>query len=142
VTQTHIVEANTRPRFVEIMKKLKSSHHTIFNPPTLIPCTSGIGTCIEALPIHVQIYVGDIPTLTTPTLWDLTTPVDMFIATDGPMTFGVGYHRWVIAMADEDILIQGGGPDDGDLCLMASYRSGLGVLTVGLAVIGTMASST
>jgi hypothetical protein len=47
-------------------------------------------------------------------------------ATDGSVTFGVGYHSWVVATEDKDILLQGGGPDDGDLFLMQSYRSELG----------------
>jgi hypothetical protein len=62
----------------------------------------------------------------TPAGWDPTTPVKIIIATDGSVTFGVGYHRWVVAMEDEDIFVQGGGPDDGDLFLMQSYMSELG----------------
>jgi hypothetical protein len=58
--------------------------------------------------------------------WDPTTPVNIIIDTDGSVTFGVGYHSWVISTEDEDILIQGGGPDDVDLFLMQSYMSELG----------------
>jgi hypothetical protein len=115
-----------RSRFVEIMEKCKISQRTTFNPPPLLPYTSNIGTCIEALPIHVQRLVANIPALRTPAGWDPTTPVNIIIDTDGSVTFGVGYHIWVVATEDEYILLQGGGPDDGDLFLMQSYRSELG----------------
>jgi hypothetical protein len=81
----------------------------------------------------------------TPAGWDPTTPVNMIIATDGSVTFGVGYHRWVVDTEAEDILLQGGGPDNGDLFLMQSYRSELEGVAVGITVLGTsvgMAAST
>jgi hypothetical protein len=55
--------------------------------------------------------------------------------------FGVGYHNWVVTMEDDDILLQGGGPEDGDIFLMQSYRSELGGLEAGLAVLGTLIRS-
>jgi hypothetical protein len=61
-----------------------------------------------------------------PSGWDPTTPVDIIISIDGSVTFGVGYHSWVVAMADEDILLKRGGLNDGDLFLMQSYMSELG----------------
>jgi hypothetical protein len=67
--------------------------------------------------------------------------VNIIIATDGSVTLGVGYHSWVIATEDEDILFQGGGPDDGDIFLMQSYRSELGGVAAGLAVLGTLIRS-
>jgi hypothetical protein len=82
---------------VEITDKWK----IIINPPLLVPYISGIGTCIEALSQHVQRLVRNIPELRTPTGWDPATPVDIIIATDGSVTFGVGYHSWVIAAADD-----------------------------------------
>jgi hypothetical protein len=54
------------------------------------------------------------------------------------VTLGKGYHSWFVATEDEDILLQGGGPDDGDLFLMQSYRSELGGVSAGLAVLGTL----
>jgi hypothetical protein len=44
----------------------------------------------------------------------------------------------MFATEDEDIILQGGGPDDGDLFLMQSYRSELGGVAEGLAVLGTL----
>jgi hypothetical protein len=89
----------------------------------------------------VQRLVGDIPALRTPAGWYPTTPVNIIIATDGLVTFGVGYHSWVVATEYEDILLQGDGPDDGDLFLMQSYRSELGGVSAGLAVLGTISRS-
>jgi hypothetical protein len=120
---THVAEANTRPRFVEKMDKCKILQHTSTNPPLLVPYTSNIDTCIETLPRHVKRLVGYIPAMRIPVGWYPTTPVDTIIFTDRSVTFGVGYHSWTVATADEDILLQGGGPDDGDLFLMQSYRS-------------------
>jgi hypothetical protein len=107
-------------------KKIKISQHTTLNPSPLVPYTSKVGTCINELPIHEERLVGDIPALWTPAGWDPTTPVNIIIATDGSVNFGVGYHIWVVATEDEDILLQGGGPDDGDLFLIQLYRSELG----------------
>jgi hypothetical protein len=67
--------------------------------------------------------------------------VNIVIATDGSVTLGVGYHSWIVATEEEDIPLQGGGPDDGDLFLMQSYRSELGGVTSGLAVLGTLSRS-
>jgi hypothetical protein len=92
----------------------------------LVPYTANIGCCIKALPRHIQRLVGDIPTLRTPSGWDPTIPVNIIIATEESVTLGVGYHSWIVATEDEDILLQGGGPDDGDLFLMQSYQSELG----------------
>jgi hypothetical protein len=61
------------------------------------------------------------------------------VATDGSILFGVVYHSWVIATSEEEILLTGGGPDDGDPLLMTSYRSELGGLAAILAVMGTLA---
>jgi hypothetical protein len=106
-----------------------------------VPYISNIGCCIKALPHHIQRIVGDIPTLRTPTGWDPTTPVNIIIATDGSVTLGVGYHSWILATGEEDILLQGGVTDDCDLFLMQSYRSELGGVAAGLAVLGTLSRS-
>jgi hypothetical protein len=57
------------------------------------------------------------------------------------VTLGVGYHSWTVATEAKDILLQGGGPDDGDLFIMQSYRSELGGVAAGIAVIGTLSRS-
>jgi hypothetical protein len=57
------------------------------------------------------------------------------------VTLGVGYHSWIVATEDEDILLKGGGTDDGDIFLMKYYRSELGGVAAGLAVLGTLSRS-
>jgi hypothetical protein len=98
----------------------------------------GIGLSFLALPRHIQRLNGDIPALPTPPPFDLDEPVDLIIATNGSVLFGVGYHDWVLATKEETILLRGGGPDDGIQSLMTSYRSELGGLVAGLAVLGTL----
>jgi hypothetical protein len=91
-----------------------------------------------ALPRHIQRLTSDIPALPTPPPFDFDEPVDLIIATNGSVLFGVGYHVWFLATKEETILLRGGGPDDGIQSLMTSYRSELGGLVAGLAVLGTL----
>jgi hypothetical protein len=44
--------------------------------------------------------------------------MDIIVATDGSGLFGVGYLGWIIATRDKQILLSGGGPDDGLADLM------------------------
>jgi hypothetical protein len=53
----------------------------------------------------------------------------------------VGYHSWVVSTKDEEIIISGGGPDDGAPHQMMSYLSELGGICAGMAVIETMTRS-
>jgi hypothetical protein len=138
---TNVVEAKPRPRFMEIMEKCKTSQRTIINPPLIVPYTSNIYTCIKALPRHFQRLVGDVPAMRTSAGWYPTTPVDIIIATYGSVTFVVGYHIWVVAIADEDIFLQGGGLDDGDIFLIQSCSSELGGVVADLALLETLGSS-
>jgi ribosomal protein L37AE/L43A len=57
------------------------------------------------------------------------------------VTLVVGYHSWVVATEDKDILLKGDRPDDGVISLMQSYRSELGGVAAGLAVLGTLSRS-
>jgi hypothetical protein len=72
---------------------------------------------------------------------DVTEEQDIIVATDGSVVFGVGYHSYVVAMDNDQVLLTGSGPYDGDQLLMTSYRSGLGGISSGLAVIGTLIRS-
>jgi hypothetical protein len=79
--------------------------------------------------------------LTLPVDLDPTEPQDLIVAMDGSVLFDVGYHSWMVSTKDEEIIISGGGPDDGAPNQMTSYRSELGGVCAGMAVIGTMARS-
>jgi hypothetical protein len=70
-----------------------------------------------------------------PKKWDATTPVDIIVATDGSVLFGVGYQSWILALDNEEIITSGGGPDDRASADMTSYRSELGGIISGLADI-------
>jgi hypothetical protein len=63
--------------------------------------------------------------------------MDIIVAMDGTVLFGVRYHGWIIATRDEQILLCGGGPGDGLADLISSYRSELGGIMAGLATLGT-----
>jgi hypothetical protein len=67
--------------------------------------------------------------------------VDLIIATDGSVLFGVGYHIWILATETEDILLAGGGPDDDPGKYMTSYRSELRGIMAGLTVLGALTRS-
>jgi hypothetical protein len=103
--------------------------------------TSSIGECFHALPKHVRRLVGNIPELDLPADFDCTAPTDLIIATDGSVLFGVGYHSWLIATKTEQVILRGGGPDDGSPTYMTLYRSELGGICAGLAAIGVLARS-
>jgi hypothetical protein len=110
-------------------------------PTPLMAYASGIGNCIHALSKHVQHLVGHIPTPDMPTGWDTIEQKYFIVATDLLVLFGVGYHSWVIATYDEEILFTVSGPYDGDPLLMTPYCSELVGLAAGLAVLGTLARS-
>jgi hypothetical protein len=107
----------------------------------MVPYVSAIGESFNALPRHVQRLVGDIGEFQTPRQSDVTKKVDLIIETNGSVLFGVGYHSWIIATESEDILLAGGGPDNGPGKYMTSYRLELGGIIAGLAVLGTLIRS-
>jgi hypothetical protein len=99
---------------------------------------SAIGEAFPALPNHVQRLMGNIGEFQTPRQWDVTKEVDLIIATDRSVLFGVGYHSWILAIETEYMLLAGGGPDDGPGKYMTYYRSELEGIIAGLAVLGTL----
>jgi hypothetical protein len=102
---------------------------------------SGIGETCHTLPIHIQRLLGNIPELDVPNEMDATVDQNIIAAMDGSVVFGVEYHSWVVAMEKEQVLLTWGDPDDGDQLLMTSYRSELGGIDSGIAVIYTLARS-
>jgi hypothetical protein len=79
--------------------------------------------------------------LTLPAEFDPTEPKDLIVATDWSVIFDLGYHSWVVSTKDEEIIISGGGPNDGAPNQMKLYRSELGGICAGMAVIGMMERS-
>jgi hypothetical protein len=73
-----------------------------------------------------------------PNAWDATTPVYIIVSTDGSVLFGVGYHSLILALDNKEIITSEGIPDDGSSAYMTSYRSELGSIIAGLAVIGML----
>jgi hypothetical protein len=135
---THVVEVNERTRYMEIVRKYKIKETLTIETDHVITYTSGIGDSCQALPRHIQRLVGNIPELELLNGAESNEEQDLIVATDGSVVFGVGYHSWVVATDNEKVLLKAGGPDDGDQLLMKSYRSELGGIASGLAVIGML----
>jgi hypothetical protein len=140
---THKVQATIRSSYIEVERlfPLGKRETTEENEPAASHYQSEIGNSFHSLPKHVRRLVGNIPQLTLPADLDPTEPQDIIVSTDGSVLFDVGYHIWVVSTKDEEIIISGGGPDDGAPNQMKLYRSELGGICAGMAVIGTMARS-
>jgi hypothetical protein len=110
-------------------------------PESIVPIVqyqSSLGECFFALTRHVQHLVGNIPLPQLPNDWDVTTPVDIILATYRSVLFGVVYHSWILALDNKEIIISGGGPDDGASTYMTWYISQLGGILAGLAAISML----
>jgi hypothetical protein len=132
---SHVEAISRQCRYITITDKTNIIDITPASIAPIVQYQSSLGECFFALPMHVQRLVENIPPHQLPTTWDATKPVDIIVATDGSVLFGVGYHIWILALDNEEIITSGGGPDDGDSAYMASYRSELGGIIAGLAVI-------
>jgi hypothetical protein len=134
----HIIQVTQRARYLEVTANINIvTSHNIF-PTTLHSYTLRIWLSFLSLPWYIQRLVGEIQALPTPLPFDFNEPVELMIATDEYVLFGVGYHRWALVTKDKTILFCGGGPDDGIQSLMTSYRLELGGVMAGLAVMGTL----
>jgi hypothetical protein len=129
----------TRNRHVEIKEMVKCQQPVTRITPVLLPYRSCVGAATGALRLHVQRLIGDIRHFQMPPHLDFTMEVDIIIQMDGSVLFGVGFHGWLVATTDKEILMAGGGPDDGAQDQMASYRSELGRIVTGLGILGTLA---
>jgi hypothetical protein len=107
----------------------------------VITYTSGIGDSCQVLPRHIQWLVGNIPKLELLNGEESNEEQDLIVANDESVVFGVVYHIWVVATDNEKVLMKRGGPDEVDQLIMMSYRSELGGIASGLAVIGTLVRS-
>jgi hypothetical protein len=130
-----------RYRYVEVSEQTPIRTQHITHIMQLVLYVSSIGEVCHALLIHLQHLVGDIGEFQRPRQWENTKEVDLIIATNGSLLFGVGYYIWILASETEDILLAGGVPDNGPGRYMTSYRSVLGWIIAGLAVLGTLIRS-
>jgi hypothetical protein len=135
---THVISTVKRNGYVEITEMVKCQQPLTRITPTIMSYQSCLGTVAGALSLHVQRLIGCVWHFQLPTNLDCTIEVDIIIEMDG-LLFGVGYHSWLIATMEEEILMAGGGPDDGAQDVMASYRSELGGIAAGLGAIGILA---
>jgi hypothetical protein len=138
---THIVDVCERTKYMEILGKNTIRETPPTTTPHPIEYISGIGDSCRTLPHHIQCLVGNVPNMDAPGEWDEDIPHDIIVAIDSSLVFGVGYHSWVEATDNEQVLVSGGGPDEGEQLPMTSYRSELGGIASGLEVIGTLARS-
>jgi hypothetical protein len=104
---THVTTVTQRHRYLEISEQtpIRTQHTTQIMQ--LVPYVYVIGEAFHSLPKHVHCLVGDIGDLQTPRQWDVTKEVDLIIATDGSVLFGVGYQSWILATEKEDMLLAG-----------------------------------
>jgi hypothetical protein len=109
----HVPTVTQLHRYVEVSEQTPIHTKHITRIVQLVLYVSSIGEAFHALPIHVQRMVGDIGEVQAPRQWDITKEVDLIIATDGSVLFGVGHHSWLRATKTRDILLSGGVPDDG-----------------------------
>jgi hypothetical protein len=79
------------------------------------------GDSFQSLSKHVRQLLGNIPQLTLPADLDSAEPQDIIVAMDGSVLLDVGYHSWLVSIKDEEIIVSGGGPDDGAPNKMTSY---------------------
>jgi hypothetical protein len=92
---SHRIQVTQRTHYHEVAAKVNIIRRSNVVPTHIHNYTSGIGLSFLALPRHIQRLTGDIPELPTPTPFCFDEPVDLIIATDGSVLFGVGYHGWV-----------------------------------------------
>jgi hypothetical protein len=106
---SHRIQVRQRTHYHKVAAKVNIVCRSNVGPPHIHNYTSGIGLSFLALPRHIQQLTGDITALSTAPSFDIDKPVDLIIAADGSVLFGVGYHGWVLATKEETILLRGGG---------------------------------
>jgi hypothetical protein len=116
----HVAATSIQRRYITITDKTNIIDITPSSIAPTVQYHSSLGECLFALPRHVQRLVGNISPHQLPTTWDATKPVDIIIATDGSVLFGVGYQSWILTLENEEIITSGGGPDDGASAYMTS----------------------
>jgi hypothetical protein len=95
---THVTTVTRRPQYVEVSAQTPIHTQNITHITQLFQYELSIGEAFIVLSIHAQHLVGDIGQFQTPIQWYGTKEVNLIIAADGSVLFGVGYHSWLIAM--------------------------------------------
>jgi hypothetical protein len=135
---SHVAATSIQRRYITITDNANIIDITPERITPIAQYQSSLGECFFALPRQVQRLVGNIPPHQLPATWDATKSVDIIVATDGSVLFGIDYHSWILALDNEEIITSGGGPDDGASAYMTSYISELGGIIAGLAAIGML----
>jgi hypothetical protein len=135
---SHKIQVTQISQYHEVAAEINISPRQNVSSTSYHNYASGIGLSFLTIPRHIQRLTGDIPALPTPSPFDFDAPVDLIIAMDGSVSFGVGYHGCALATKDKKNLLRGGGLDDGIQSLMTSYGSKLGGLVASLAVLDTL----
>jgi hypothetical protein len=94
---SHRIQVTQRTHYHKAAAKVNIVCRTNEGPTHIHNYTSGIGLLFLSLPRHIQRLTGDIPALPIPPPFVIDEPVDLIIATDGSVLFGVGYHGRVLA---------------------------------------------
>jgi hypothetical protein len=94
----HRIQVTQRKQYHEVAAKVNIAPHHNVSSTLIHNYTWGIGLSFLALPRYIHRLTCDIPALPTPSSFDFDEPVDLIIATDGSVSFGLGYHGWVLAM--------------------------------------------
>jgi hypothetical protein len=99
---SHRIQVTQRTHCHEVAAKVNIVCRSNVVPTHIHTYTSGIGLSFLALPRHIQRLTGDIPALPAPPSFDFDEPVDLIIATNGSVLFGLGYHGWVLSTKEVD----------------------------------------
>jgi hypothetical protein len=98
---SHVAVTSIQRRYITITDNTNIIDITPASIAPIVQYQSSLGECFFALPRRVHRLVGNIPPPQLPTAWDATKPVDIIVATDGSVLFGVGYHSWILALDNE-----------------------------------------
>jgi hypothetical protein len=85
-----VISTVTRNRYVELKEMVKCQQPVMIIMPVLLLYRSCVEATAGALPLHIQRLIGDMRHFKLPSNLDCTMEVDIIIARDGSVLFGVG----------------------------------------------------
>jgi hypothetical protein len=101
---SHVAVTPVQRRYITITYNTNIIEITPANITLIVQYHSSLGECFFALPIHAQRLVGNITPPQLPNARDATTPEAIIVATAGSVMFDVGYHSWILALDNEEII--------------------------------------